>query len=115
MQIREGSKMLNIVKLALRISTTSFDDELNLLISDCLSEMTHMGIAGAVDTSTDTQIKSTVIAYCKWKFGNNEDKEQWERIYHIKLAQLKSMTDYGFPGETPAEAAEDPEEEEQNG
>ena len=91
--------MLTIVKLALRISTNSFDDELNLLISDCLSEMTHMGIAGAVDTSTDTQIKSTVIAYCKWKFGNNEDKEEWERIYHVKLAQLKSMTDYGLPGE----------------
>lgn len=86
--------MLSIVKLALRISTNSFDTELTMLINDCLSEMTHLGVTGAVFTSTDPQIQSTAIAYCKWKFGNNEDKDEWEKVYHTKLGQLKSMTDY---------------------
>lgn len=40
------------------------------------------------------QVLQAVIAYCKWQFGNNEDAERWERIYHEKLAQLKTMTGF---------------------
>ena len=94
--------MLTIVKLALRISSTTFDTELTLLINDCISEMIGLGIPGITSSSTDPQVQSTVIAYCKWKFGNNEDKDEWRDIYHTKLGQLKSMTGYGFPAD-PAE------------
>lgn len=86
--------MLTLVKLALRITTNSFDTELNMLINDCLAEMSGLGVLGAVSTSTDAQIQSTVVAYCKWKFGDAENKDAFERIYHTKLAQLKTMTGY---------------------
>jgi len=91
--------MLTIVKLALRIASSTFDTEIQLYIDDCLAELAGLGVTnlsatvGSV-TTYDTQVQTTVIAYCKWKFGNNEDKEQWEAIYHQKLAQLKTMTDH---------------------
>lgn len=89
--------MLALVKLALRITTTAFDDELNMLIDSCKKEMAAMNVTVAVNTSgepTDTQVKAAIVAYCKWQFGNHEDKDQWEQIYHTKLAQLKTMTGY---------------------
>lgn len=36
--------MLTIVKLALRITTDAFDMELNMLINDCIDEMTSLGV-----------------------------------------------------------------------
>ena len=91
--------MLDIVKLALRIATTTFDTEISLLIADCILEMNTLGVTSATADSTDSQIQSAVIAYCKWKFGNNEDKDEWRDIYHIKLGQLKSTTGYTDFGE----------------
>ena len=78
--------MLTTIKLALRISTTAFDAEIQLLIDDCLSEMRSVGVLA---DPTDPQVQTAVIAYCKWKFGENAQKEQWEKIYHEKLGQLK--------------------------
>ena len=89
--------MLELVKLALRISGTAFDEELNMLIDACLDELRHMNVTVEIDTSgnpTSSQVRTAVVAYCKWQFGNHEDKDQWEQIYHTKLAQLKTMTDF---------------------
>lgn len=89
--------MLSIVKLALRITTTAFDGELQLLIDSCIEEMTGLGVEITLDGSgvpESQQIQSAIIAYCKWLFGNNEDADRWRDIYHIKLGQLKVMTGY---------------------
>lgn len=84
--------MLALVKMALRITTTAFDDELNMLINSCIDEMAAMN---ALYSGPDCpQVRSAVVAYCKWQFGNHEDKDQWEKIYHTKLAQLKTMTGF---------------------
>lgn len=84
--------MLALVKMALRITTTAFDDELNMLIESCTEEMASMNVIVAEPYSP--QIKAAVVAYCKWQFGNHEDKGQWEKIYHTKLAQLKTMSGF---------------------
>ena len=101
--------MLELIKLALRIATDAFDQELQLYIDDCCAEMTALGVVGIPqpDEATepagegegsdeeidlDPQIQSALIAYCKWKFGFNDDADRWEKIYHTKLAQLKTMT-----------------------
>lgn len=85
--------MLDLVKLALRVSTDAFDDEIELLISDCLSEMYSLGIA-VDEFKDDPQIRSTVVAYCKWKFGDAENKGDFMNIYHTKIAQLQMMEKY---------------------
>lgn len=91
--------MLSLIKTALRITTTAFDSELQLLMADCIAELEAMGVTVEMTTGTNpepanAQIKTTIIAYCKWKFGNNEDADRWESIYHEKLAQLKTMTGF---------------------
>ena len=84
--------MLELVKKALRVTKDAFDDELNMLIESCLQEMAAMNVN--ISEPYDDQIKAAVVAYCKWQFGFHEDKESWEKIYHTKLAQLKTMTGY---------------------
>lgn len=86
--------MLTLVKTALRITTDAFDDELDLLIEACADEMKGLGVTVADAESTDPQICTAVIAYCKWQFGANTDADRWRDIYHEKLAQLKTMTGY---------------------
>lgn len=86
--------MLELVKKALRIKSEDFDEELNLLIDDCLAEMTGLGVTGCNIQTEDPQIRSTVIAYVKWRFGDSATKDEWERVYHVKLGQLMNMTGY---------------------
>lgn len=89
--------MLTIVKLALRIAGTDYDTELSLLISACIEELEGLNVTVATDTNgvpTSSQVQTAIIAYCKWQFGDNNSKEQFEAIYHTKLAQLKTMSDY---------------------
>lgn len=85
--------MLELVKLALRVVTDAFDTEIQLYINDCISEMSALGV---IVNEEDPQIQSAVIAYCKWKFGDNENKDDFERIYHIKLAQFQMMYKAGY-------------------
>lgn len=88
--------MLEIVKLALRIITDAFDTEIQLLIDDCISEMEALGVHVYDMGFNDPQLQSAVIAYCKWRFGDSENKEQFERIYHTKLAQFQMMYIAGY-------------------
>lgn len=91
--------MLSKVKLALRRSDTAFDTEIQLYIDACLAEMVGLGITAAVSTSTDAQITTAVIAYCKWKFGENAEAERWEHIYADMLTKLMVRSGYGLPTE----------------
>ncbi|MCR4712296.1 MAG: head-tail connector protein [Clostridia bacterium] len=87
--------MLEQVKKALRIMSDDFDDEITLLIDACIENLQKLGVNVAVDTEgvpESAQIRLAVIAYCKWQFGNNEDKDQWREIYDRKLAEMKMMT-----------------------
>lgn len=86
--------MLAAVKLALRITTDAFDDEITNLINDCLAEMTALGVIIPEDPEDNAQILTTVIAYCKWLFGENDQEDKWRAVYDRKLSQFKTMTGY---------------------
>ena len=89
--------MLNIVKTALRIAENAFDAEIELLVAACLEEMAGLGVVVNTDAEgvpTSSQVRTAIIAYCKWQFGDNDHKTEFEAIYHTKLAQLKTMTNY---------------------
>lgn len=86
---------LDLVRTALRITTTDFDAQIQLLINACVDEMQHLNIrvvGGAANQSP--QIQMAIVAYCKWRFGNNEDKDEWRQIYDRQISQLKTMTDF---------------------
>lgn len=89
--------MLTSVKLALRISGNDFNDELNLLIADALLEINQLLGTEYTTSTTDQQIITTVIAYCKWKFGDSDSAERWAAVYLDKIEKLQIASGYGRP------------------
>lgn len=84
--------MLDRVKIALRITSDTFDDELNGLIT---SAQLDLGIAGVVlPSELDELCKTAVITYCKMNFGNPDDYDRLKRAYDEQKAQLSMATGY---------------------
>lgn len=84
--------MLELVKLALRISTTAYDDELVSLISAALLDL---GIAGVVVPSElDELVKRAVITYVKVHFGEPDEYDRLKTSYDEQKAQLSMATGY---------------------
>lgn len=88
--------MLEKVKLALRITTTAFDSELNDLID---AAKVDLGIAGVVvpvttETPLDVIIQKAIITYCKLNFGEPDEYDRLKRSYDEQKAQLSMATGY---------------------
>lgn len=84
--------MLKKVKLALRITTEAFDDELTDLIEAAKADL---GIAGVnVPAELDAIVSKAIITYCKMSFGLPEDYDQLKRSYDEQKAQLSNATGY---------------------
>jgi hypothetical protein len=84
--------MLDKVKLALRITTNAFDDELNDLIS---AAQIDLGIAGVViPEEIDAIVSRAVITYCKLHFGEPDEYDRIKASYDEQKAQLAMCADY---------------------
>ena len=89
--------MLEKVKLALRITTTAFDSELNDLIAAALADL---GIAGVTTiTETDPLIVRAVTTFCRVNFGQPHDYDKHKYSYDEQKAQLQVATGYTNWGE----------------
>lgn len=89
--------MLDKVKLALRISTDTFDAELMDLIE---AAKLDLGVAGVRnpdlepgDTSNDALISRAIVLYCKLYFGEPPTAEHWN---HLKLAYDEQKAQLGM-------------------
>lgn len=84
--------MLESVKLALRITTDAFDDEITDLINAALADL---GIAGITNLDeADALIKRAVITYCRVNFGEPDDYDRMKASYDEQKAQLQTATGY---------------------
>ncbi len=84
--------MLELVKLALRITTDAFDNELNMLIE---AAQTDLGIAGVVlPENLDPICQRAVVTYCKLHFGEPDDYDRLKASYDEQKAQLGMATGY---------------------
>ena len=84
--------MLDKVKLALRISTDAYDDELTDLIQAALLDL---GIAGVTVTEEqDELVMRAVITYCKMSFGIPDDYDKLKKSYDEQKAQLRANPKY---------------------
>lgn len=87
--------MLELVKMALRITTDAFDDELQQLIDSALIDIGFGGAMSEVLTENgDSIVKQAVITYCKMNFGLPEDYDRLKRSYDEQKAQLGTATGY---------------------
>lgn len=84
--------MLDKVKLALRITTNAFDDELTDLIS---AARLDLGIAGVVvPEEIDALVGRAIITYCRVHFGAPEEYDRLKAAYDEQKAQLMTATGY---------------------
>lgn len=87
--------MLEKIKMALRIKTSAFDNELEQLMDSALIDL---GFGGAVEevltTDADPVVTQAVITYCKMNFGLPEDYDRLKRSYDEQKAQLGTATGY---------------------
>lgn len=84
--------LLDKVKMALRITTAAFDDELLDLIS---AAKTDLGIAGVtLPAELDAICNRAVVTYCKIHFGEPDDYDRLKASYDEQKAQLSMATGY---------------------
>ncbi len=87
--------MLSAVKLALRISTDAYDDEIQALINAAFADL---GIAG-IDANTmeqDPLVVQAVKTYVRMSFGSPSDYDRLKRSYDEQKAQMQTATGYGL-------------------
>lgn len=84
--------MLERVRLALRITTTAYDQELVRLID---AAMRDIGILGIV-VGDDALVNQAIITYCRMNFGSPDDYDRLKKSYDEQKAQLLSATGYGL-------------------
>lgn len=84
--------IMELVKMALRISTDAFDGELEELIQAALLDL---GIAGVErDDLTDHLVRRAVVTYCRMNFGEPDEYERLKASYDEQKAQMSMATGY---------------------
>lgn len=87
--------MLAKVKLALRVTTNAFDDEITGLIAAACADLGVVGVN--VDATTaDALLTRAIITYCRMNFGSPEDYDRLKKSYDEQKAQMISCTGYGL-------------------
>ena len=87
--------MLDKIKMALRIKTDAYNDELTSLMQSGLIDLGFGGAMNEVLTEdADPVVTQAVITYCKMNFGLPEDYDRLKRSYDEQKAQLGTATGY---------------------
>lgn len=85
--------MLQKVKLALRIKSNKFDDEIQDLISACKIDLSISGVRKVRED--DLIIQRVIILYVKANFGlDNNDSEKYYKSYLLLKQSLSLCGDY---------------------
>ena len=85
---------LGKIKVAMRIVTDDFDDELLDLISAGLADLGIAGVNGVDAVITNSLVRQAVITYCKMHFGEPDEYERYKTSYDEQKAQLSMHTGY---------------------
>lgn len=88
--------LLDKVKMACRVTTATFDNELTDLIHAALGDMGLTDISSEVliDTDPDPLIQKAICTYCACNFGNPENYDRLKASYDEQKAQLLMSSAY---------------------
>ena len=85
--------MLESIKLALRIKSSAFDEEISDLIQSAEIDLKISGIINAKED--DPLIRQAIKTYCKANFGlDNKDSEKYQSSYDMLKQHLSLCGDY---------------------
>lgn len=97
--------LLDKVKVACRVTTTAYDDELTDLIDAGLKDLGIPDINPDILTTNSPVplIQRAVITYCKMNFGylDTEQYQKFKASYDEQKAQLLMSSSYTTWGQTP--------------
>ena len=99
--------MLAKVKLAKRIQTSVFDQELLDLIAAAIADIQHAGVTFSYTTVktnevitnylvTDPLISRAIVTYCVMNFGSPSDYDRLKASYDEQKGQLRESSGYGL-------------------
>lgn len=88
--------LIDKVKIACRVTTTTYDPELTTLMQAALMDMGLTDISSEVLTVADPDplITRAVCTYCACNFGNPENYDRLKASYDEQKAQLLMSSTY---------------------
>lgn len=94
----DNTTLLNIMgkaKLALRIRTSAFDDEIRDLILAAYKTLITRGVTITItDSEVDPMVLRAILTYVRMYFGQPDDYERLKEAWEIQLGQLMITTNY---------------------
>jgi uncharacterized phage protein (predicted DNA packaging) len=85
--------MLESIRLALRIKSSAFDEEILELIESSKTDLKMSGITNIKEE--DPLIRQAIKTYCKANFGlDNKDSEKYQSSYDMLKQHLSLCGDY---------------------
>lgn len=85
------TELLSRCKLAMRITTNAYDDEITGYINSALLDL---GIAGVEYNEIDELVAKAVTTYVRFSFGSPSDFGKLKASYDEQKAQLQTATGY---------------------
>ena len=83
---------LSAAKMALRVTTTAFDEEISSLIDAALLDLGVAGVSN--DDTTNALVLRAVCTYCKLHFGEPDEYDRLKASYDEQKAQMGMATGY---------------------
>lgn len=85
--------MLDKAKLALRIVTDAYDDQISDLIDAAIKDLNIAGVTEA-DMETDPLVVQAVMTYVRMHFGEPDNYDKLKASYDEQKAQMGTATGY---------------------
>lgn len=83
------------VKLALRISHTLLDSDIDDTIASAKLEMSRAGVSDSALDTPDELVEMCIKTYCLMHYANNEKMaEGYQKSFELQLDQLRKSTSY---------------------
>ena len=84
--------LIDDVRLALRLKTTAYDNQLTQLINAAKLDLKIAGVT--LPTELDDLCNTAIITYVMTKFGEPDDPDRLKASYDEQKAQLSMATGY---------------------
>lgn len=85
--------LIAAAKLALRLTTNAFDNEISSLLDAAYLDM---GVAGIEPETDDALVKTAAITYVRAHFGSPADYDRLKKSYDEQKAQMQTASGYGL-------------------
>ena len=88
--------LLDTCKKALRVTTTSYDDEISNYIESAKLDLGIAGVESAVVSTTtpDSLVTTAIMTYVRMNFGAPDNYDKLKASYDEQKAQLMNASGY---------------------